>query len=141
MSGLWKTWITLWCWGVILFGAVLATAGLPATEAMAGLAFSVIGGADVGPDYFEAPGMRFSVALMGAVTLGWGFTILFLLPAIHAAGAPAWRGLVAAMMIWFVIDSAFSVMTGFAMNAVSNTVLLILLLVPLLASGALKSAR
>ena len=30
MTGLWKTWIALWCWAVILFGALLATAGLPA---------------------------------------------------------------------------------------------------------------
>ncbi len=141
MSGLWKTWITVWCWGVILFGAVLTTAGLPATEGIAALAFSLIGGAEVAAGYFDPPGMRFSVALMGAVTLGWGFTILFLLPAIHAAGAPAWRGLVAAMLIWFVIDSAFSVMTGFALNAVSNTLLVVLLFIPLLASGALKSAR
>jgi hypothetical protein len=139
MAGLWKTWIVFWCWGVILFGAVLATAGWHAIDGIARLAFSVIGGAEAGPNYFEPPGMRFSVALMGAVTLGWGFTILFLLPAIHAAGAPAWRGLVAAMLIWFVIDSAFSVSTGFAMNAVSNTALMIGLLVPLLASGALKS--
>jgi hypothetical protein len=85
--------------------------------------------------------MRFSVALMGAVTLGWGFTILFLLPAIHAAGAPAWKGLTAALFIWFVIDSAFSVATGFALNAVSNTGLLIAYLIPVLASGALKTAR
>jgi pheromone shutdown protein TraB len=141
MTGLWKTWITLWCWAVILFGAVLATAGLPALDGIARLAFSVIGSADAGPDYFNPPGMRFSVALMGAVTLGWGFTILFLLPAIHAAGAPAWRGLTAAMVIWFVIDSAFSVTTGFPMNAVSNTALVIGLLVPLLASGALKSGN
>lgn len=141
MTGLWKTWITLWCWGVILFGAVLATAGLPATEGIAGLAFSLIGGAQVEAGYFDPPGMRFSVALMGAVTLGWGLTILFLLPAIHAAGAPAWRGLTTAMLIWFVIDSAFSVSTGFALNAVSNIVLVILLMVPLLASGALKSAH
>ena len=139
MTGLWKTWITLWCWAVILFGAVLATAGLPALDGIARFAFSTIGGAEAGPDYFNPPGMRFSVALMGAVTLGWGFTILFLLPAIHAAGAPAWRGLAGAMAIWFVIDSAFSVMTGFPMNAVSNTALVIGLLVPLLASGALKS--
>lgn len=141
MTGLWKTWITLWCWAVILFGAVLATVAFPATEGIAGLAFSIIGGADVGTGYFDAPGLRFSVALMGAVTLGWGFTVLFLLPAIHAAGAPAWRGLVAAMLIWFVIDSAFSVMLGFELNAVSNTLLMAGLLIPLLASGALKSAH
>jgi hypothetical protein len=141
MTGLWKTWITLWCWAVILFGAVLATAGLPATEGIAGLAFSLIGGAEVGAGYFDPPGMRFSVALMGAVTLGWGFTILFLLTAIHAAGAPAWRGLTAAMLIWFVIDSGFSLSTGFALNALSNTLLMAGLLIPLLASGAFKSAR
>jgi hypothetical protein len=141
MTGFWKTWITLWCWGVILFGAVLATAGLPATDAIARFAFALIGGVEAGPDYFSPPGMRFSVTLMGAVTLGWGFTILFLLRAIHSAGAPAWRGLTAAMLIWFVIDSAFSVSLGFPLNAVSNTVLMVGLLVPLLASGALKSAH
>lgn len=141
MTGFWKTWITLWCWAVILFGALLATAGLPATEGIAGLAFSLIGGAPVDAGYFDPPGMRFSVALMGAVTLGWGFTILFLLPAIHAAGAPAWRGLTAAMLIWFVIDSAFSVSTGFVLNALSNTLLMAGLLIPLLASGAFKPAR
>lgn len=139
MSAFWKTWIIFWCWIIIVFGAVLATAGLPALDGFARFAFSVIGGAAVEASYFETQDFRFAVALMGAVTLGWGLTILFLLPAIHAAGAPAWRGLMAAMLIWFVIDSAFSVSTGFALNALSNTLLLIGLLVPLLASGALKS--
>jgi len=117
-------WITVWCWGIILFGAVMATAGIPALDGIARLAFNIIGGAQT-----------------GAVTLGWDFTILFLLPAIHAAGAPAWRGLTAAALIWLVIDSAFSLSTGFELSAVSNTLLMTGLLVPLLASGALKSAH
>ena len=54
---------------------------------------------------------------------------------------PGLARLTTAMLIWFVIDSAFSVSTGFALNAVSNIVLVILLMVPLLASGALKSAH
>ncbi|MBI1399727.1 hypothetical protein [Hyphomonas sp.] len=141
MAGLWKNWITVWCWAVIVFGAVLAAAGLPATDGVARVLFGVVGGLPADPAMFEPTGMRFAVALMGAVTLGWGFTILFLLPAIHAAGAPAWKGLTAAILIWFVIDSAFSVATGFALNAVSNTGLLIAYLVPVLASGALKAAN
>ena len=141
MTGLWKTWITAWCWGVILFGAVLAVAGLPAADGIARTLFGVLGGVPADAALFEPVGMRFSVALMGAVTLGWGFTILFLLPAIHAAGAPAWKGLTAAILIWFVIDSAFSVATGFGLNAVSNTGLLIAFLIPVLASGALKTAN
>ncbi len=141
MAGLWKNWITVWCLGVIVFGAVLAAGGLPATDGVARALFGLLGGAPADTALFEPPGLRFSVALMGAVTLGWGFTILFLLPAIHAAGAPAWKGLTAAILIWFVIDSALSVATGFALNAASNTGLLIAYLIPVLASGALKTAR
>ena len=141
MTGIWNTWIKLWCWGVILFGAVLAAAGLPATDGIARALFGILGGVPADPAMFEPFGFRFAVALMGSVTLGWGFTLLLLLPAVQAAGAPAWKGLTTALLIWFVIDGAFSVATGFALNVVSNTVLLIAFLVPVLASGVLKSTK
>ncbi len=140
MTGLWKTWITLWCWGVILFGAVLAAAGLPATDGVARAIFSLVGGIPAEASFFEPAGMRFAVAVMGAVSLGWGFTVLFLLPAIHPAGAPAWRGLTGAILIWYVIDSSLSAATGFALNVVPNTGLLIAYLIPVLVSGVLKTA-
>jgi len=139
MNAFWKTWITLWCWGVILFGALLAAGGLPATDGIVRTLYGILSSAPLPADFLDAPGMRFSVALMGAVTMGWGFTILFLLPAIHAAGARAWRGLTAAMVIWFVIDGALSAATGFALNNLPNAALAIAYLVPLFASGALKS--
>jgi hypothetical protein len=141
MTGLWKTWITLWCWGVIIFGVVLVAAGLPATDGIARALYGVLSDVPAEGDVFAPHGMRFSVALMGAVSLGWGFTVLFLLPAIHAAGASAWRGLTAAVLIWFVVDSSFSVATGFALNVVPNIGLLVFYFIPLLASGALKSVR
>lgn len=141
MNGLWKTWITLWCWGVVAFGVVLASAGLPGADGVARALFGLLGGVPAGADFFDATGMRFSVALMGAVSIGWGFTMLFLLPAITAAGPSAWRGLTGALLIWFAVDSALSVATGFWLNAVSNTVLLAAYLIPLFASGALKPAR
>ena len=139
MIGLWKTWITIWCWGVIVFGAVLALGAFPATDGIVRMLYGLLSSSPLPADFLEAPGHRFSVALMGAVTLGWGLTILFLLPAIHAAGASAWRGLTAALVIWFVIDGALSAATGFALNTLPNTPLAIAYLVPLLASGVLKA--
>ncbi len=140
MQGFWKTWMIVWCWGVILFGAVLAAGGLPGTDGAVTFLYGLLGGLSADALQMDAPGMRFSTALMGAVTMGWGLTILFLLPAIHAAGAPAWRVLTAALVIWYVIDGALSVVTGFALNIVPNTALAIAYLVPVMASGALRSA-
>lgn len=139
MSAFWKTWITVWCWGIIMFGAVLAAGSLPATDGIVRLLYGILSASPLPADFLEAPGIRFSVALMGAVTMGWGLTILFLLPAIHVAGASAWRGLTAAMVIWFMIDGALSAATGFALNNLPNTALAIAYLVPVLASGALRS--
>lgn len=140
MNGAWKSWMVAWCGGVILFGAVLAGGGMPATDGAVHFLYNLLGGLAPGALNLDAPGMRFSVALMGAVTLGWGLTILLLLPAIHAAGAPAWRGLALALAVWYVIDGALSVATGFALNIVPNTALALAYLVPVLASGALRPA-
>jgi pheromone shutdown protein TraB len=141
MNAFWKTWINLWCWGVILFGAVLAAGAFPATDGMVRMLYGILGSSPLPADFLDAPGHRFSVALMGAVTLGWGLTILFLLPAIQAAGPSAWRGLTAALVIWFVIDGALSAATGFALNILPNTALAIAYFIPVLTSGALKVAR
>lgn len=131
----------LWCWTVILFGVLLVSGSFPATDGVMKLLYRVLGGLDPAVLEFDVPGMRFSIALMGAVTIGWGLTILFLLPAIHAAGAPAWRGLTAALVIWYVVDGALSIATGFALNIVPNTMLAVTYLVPLMLNGALRGGR
>lgn len=65
---------------------------------------------------------------MGAVTLGWGATVLAVvrgtgdMPAAQALAL--WRGITAALLLWYVVDSALSVATGFWRNALSNTVLI-----------------
>lgn len=138
MSNFWNTWMTIWCWGVILFGAVLAGGAFPASDGIVRTLYSILGGAPATPAGFDAPGLRFSVGLMGAVTIGWGATILNLLPAIHQAGAPAWRGLTLALSIWFVIDGVISVATGYALNNLPNTALAILYFIPVLTTGVLK---
>ncbi len=140
MSAFWRTWLNAWAWVVIVFGLVLAGGGLDATDTVAEAAFAIVGG---GAPLEWTPHLRFSVALMGAVTMGWGVTYLALFMAAHRLGAdaaPVWRLATIGMVAWFVIDSALSVATGFWMNAVSNTGLAIGYLVPLLASGAMNGS-
>ena len=138
MSTFWRNWLTVWCWVVVLFGVVLAGAGLPATDGVARTLMRVIGGRDAA---FDAP-LRFSTALMGCVTAGWGLTMLPAFRAAHAlseGAAPVWRGLLLGVAVWFVADSALSIATGFGLNAVSNTLLFAALLVPLVRTRVLAA--
>ncbi len=135
-----RTWLTLWAWGVVIFGLALATFALPATDAPGRLMFDILGNSvPADPDAH----LRFAVGLMGCVTMGWGVTFLAAFRAAWALPAgqarPIWRLIVTGALVWFIPDSLLSVATGFALNAVSNTVLLVLLLVPLLRSGVLKA--
>lgn len=121
----------------MIFGLVLAGGGLEATDGVADVLYGFMGP----PGGFEwTPHLRFATALMGAVTMGWGLTFFAAFGAAHRLGdqaGPVWRILTVASVLWFVIDSALSVVTGFWLNAVSNTGLMIGYLVPVLASGVL----
>lgn len=139
MSGVWKTWLDAWVMIVVIFGLVLVGGGLDATDGAVEMLLGVLGGGM--PTAWTAP-LRFSVALMGAVTIGWGLTFAAAFMAARKLGdaaAPVWRMITIAVVAWFVIDGALSIATGFALNVASNTVLLIAYLVPVLASGALRA--
>jgi hypothetical protein len=58
---------------------------------------------------------RFGAALSGALTLGWGWCI-----ATVAAGRPFTTALRQGVLVWFVVDSAASLLLGFGGNVVSN---------------------
>jgi hypothetical protein len=141
MTLFWRNWLIGWCWAVIAFGAVLALGAFAATKAPVEALLGAMNPEATRP--FDAS-MRFAVGLMGAVSLGWGLTL-------HAAVRQAlaldrdarglWRGILTSVLIWYALDSSISVATGFALNAVSNTVLLIGLLVPLWRSGLVGAGR
>jgi hypothetical protein len=137
MSGFWRNWLNVWSVVVVIFGLVLAGAGLEATDSAAEMLFGFMGP----PGGFDwTPHLRFATALMGAVTLGWGLTFFAAFGAAHRLGDAAgsvWRMLTVAAVVWFVVDSALSVATGFWLNAVSNTFLMTGYLIPVLASGVL----
>lgn len=141
MSAFWRGWLTSWCVLVIVFGLVLAGGGLEATDGVAEMLFGILGGPG---DLTWTPILRFSVALMGAVTMGWGLTFFAVFTAAHQLGNQAttvWRLVTASVLAWFVIDSALSIATGFALNAVSNAGLLVGYFIPVLATGVLKRTQ
>ena len=139
MSRFWRNWMIVWCLAVGVFGIVLAGAGLDATDGPTRLLMRVLNN---GPDVdFNAP-LRFSIALLGCVTLGWSLTLLVALRVAHRLGNQArtfWLGLTASVAGWFMMDSSLSIATGFGLNAVSNTVFIALFLLPIIRSGVLRN--
>ena len=134
-----RNWLTIWCLGVGLFGLLLYGAGHAATTGPAAALFALFGNPlPVEPDRY----LRFTISLMGAVTFGWAATLYAAFRAAWwldgAAAAPIWRLITAGVLVWWAIDSAASIATGFGINAVSNTIVLVLFLVPVLASGVLS---
>ncbi len=138
MSNFWKNWLTLWAWGVIIFGAILALFAFPAAELPSRLFYDLI--QQPVPDQPDRH-FRFAMGLMGCISMGWGLTMLvcfraaWMLSPNQAQGV--WRGFTSAAIFWYITDSFASINTGFPLNAVSNTVLIALYLIPVIGCGVL----
>ncbi len=130
----WEQWLHIWCWAVIGFGALFAAAGVPALDGGAGLFYQLVSLNTLSASDFAAPGMRLSVALVGAVMLGWGLCLLAVFRAV-GADARVWRGLGWGVIGWWAVDSALSVLNGVPVNALTNTALLAAYLVPAVKLG------
>ncbi|MGQ3016431.1 hypothetical protein [Phenylobacterium sp.] len=138
MTGFWRQWMAAWRLSVAGFGLVLAGAAVEATSGPARLIFDLVG--EALPAEMGAP-LRFSIALMGAVTLGWWLTLEAAFRAIDLLGdrdAPVWRGVTVSVVGWYVIDGALSAATGYALNIAPNTLLLVGYLIPVLATGVMR---
>ncbi|MEI6418684.1 MAG: hypothetical protein WCO82_06435 [Sphingomonadales bacterium] len=133
MNRFWRMWLAGWSLLVVLVGLGMVAVALPGAEPGYIWLFARLG---------EAPGevtpaLRETAAVLGAVCIGWGaslavvFRVLAQLPAVAARSA--WRQLTGAVLLWFGIDSACSLAFGFPGNAIGNSVLLLLFLVPAMA--------
>jgi hypothetical protein len=139
MNKYWQNWFLAWAIFVALFGLVLAGGAFAATDGLTRALFTLFG--NPMPDAPD-PLHRFAIGLMGAVTMGWGLTFFGAFKALFelepAKAAPIWRWILLTSLIWYVVDSTISVATGFWMNAVSNTIVMLLLLIPMVKSDAMK---
>lgn len=141
MTGFWRQWMAVWRLSVAGFGLILAGGAFEATSGPARMIFALLGEALP----LEMPAtLRFSIALIGAVTLGWWLTLEAAFRAIDLLGdraGPVWRALTLSVAGWYLIDGALSAATGFALNIVPNTGLLAGYLIPVLATGVLRKGR
>lgn len=138
MSGFWRGWFAIWCVLIGLFGAVLSGGAFEATSGPVRLVLAGLRGP--GEALFD-PALRFSLAVMGAVSIGWAVTLFAVIRAAIALGdqgRPLWTAVSAGMVSWFLIDSALSVATGFGLNVVPNLGLAGMYVVGLVGSGPLK---
>lgn len=137
MNNFWRSWLDTWCYLVILFGFVLCGAGIEGYESFTDSLFRLFN-LQTAPVFNEVE--RFSIGLMGAVTVGWGLTMLYYIRMAHNnnEGNRVWRQLAFVMLVWYAIDGYISYRTGFKLNIASNTVLALGLLFPLWKNGKLK---
>ena len=137
MSNFWRVWLNGWCYLVILLGLGLSGAGIEGFESFTRNLMWYLN--------FEAVPMftpieRFALGLVGAITVGWGLTLLYYIQMAHYSneGNRVWRRLIGVLLVWYVIDGYISYRTGFKLNIASNSVIFLAFFVPLYLSGKLK---
>ena len=139
MSRFWRTWMIGGCWAVGLFGVILAASAFEATAGPTRLLFSLLNDSVA---FDPAPHLRFSLAVLGAVTIGWSLTLAAAIQAAHLLGdqaRPVWVLVTASLVAWYAIDTTLSMATGFGLNAIPNTIFLVVFLLPIIRSGVLKT--
>ncbi|MBL6761306.1 MAG: hypothetical protein ISQ19_01250 [PS1 clade bacterium] len=136
MSKFWRLWIDVWCVGIMVFGLTLAAAGFEGYESSARMLLNQLN--PLNQPVFN-PVERFSIGLMGAVTLGWGLTLFYFFRAAEARniGNKMYRELIVILVIWNLLDGFISYSTGFSLNIASNLVITLGLLFPLIWNGKL----
>ena len=143
MSSFWKSWLTVWWWGMVIASIAFTAAAIPGLDGPVLVFYDIIDGPLDGQSHFTEA-TRPTTAILGAVFLGFALAIGAMIRMAHAAPAAAaaalWRTITIIILTWYGVDSTVSVLTGIPLNAVSNTAILAAYLLPVLASGVLKAA-
>ena len=138
MSNFWRNWFAIFCLSLTIFGVMLSGAAFKATSAPVQFFLTWLGG---DPAIGFDPSLRFSLAVLGAVTIGWAMTLYATIVAaidLGPRGRPLWQGMTVAVLVWFVVDCGLSVATGFGRNVIPNLAVLALFLVGVRGSGVIK---
>lgn len=136
MSKFWTAWLNIWCLAIIGFGGVLAASGI---EGLEGPTKALLTLQTPGNPVAFTDTERFAFGLMGAVTFGWGLTLLYFFRAAQSShlGDKMYRQAFVILIIWNALDGYISYVTGFRLNIASNIVLSLGLIIPLYMTGKL----
>ena len=133
-AAIWTIWLTAASMAVAVFGLFLV---LWPTLALQGFSLLVYGD----PGRLQALGgeaaryISLAHAVLGAVMLGWGLMLVAVVQRLLAHGSKlGWQLVAGSLALWFVPDTAYSLMSGYWQNAVLNIGFALLFAVPLAAT-------
>ena len=127
-----KFWLIITAVVVGAFGPIFFLGTMVSTSEAARLTLDLLSWPVDGAQTYASPETRFLSALTGGILLGWGVMIWCLRAWLYDTAPEAVRRVVlASTLSWFVFDSAGSIASGTASNAVFNVFFLLLAVGPL----------
>jgi hypothetical protein len=127
-----KFWLKIMAIVVGSFGPIFFLGTMVATMEPARLAMDILSWPLDGATTFASPDTRFLSALAGGFLLGWGVLIWCLSALVYDHAPEAVRkSALFGILAWFVLDSAGSIASGNASNAIFNVAVLLLAVGPL----------
>jgi len=127
-----KFWLKITAVVVGSFGPIFFLGTMPATQEGARLTLDILSWPVDGATVWNSPDTRFLSALTGGFLLGWGVMIWGLATRVYDAAPDAvQRAVLTGLLAWFVLDSAGSIASGNASNALFNVLVLLLAVGPL----------
>lgn len=121
-----KSWLKITSVVVGSFGPVFALGTMAATLEPARLTLDILSWPVDGATTYASPDTRFLSALTSGFLLGWGVMIWCLSSWVYDAAPEAVRRTVlVSLLSWFFLDSAGSIASGNASNALFNCLILL----------------
>ncbi len=127
--------------GVVLFGATLVLLPEPVERLFAWIAYGSADRLDsLGPDAVAY--VRLVHAILVAITVGWALTVLAVVAWFWRLDPRrAWLAVAVPAAAWFLLDTGYSLASGFWRNAVFNSAFLLALAVPLFLSRPVRGTE
>jgi hypothetical protein len=127
-----KFWLIISAFVIWSFGPIFALGSMESTSELARLTLDLLSWPLDNVQTFIDPTTRFLSALTGGFLFGWGIMVLCLRAWVYdAAPEGVRRSLLTGALAWFVLDSAGSIASGNASNALFNVIVLLLVVGPM----------
>jgi len=126
----WRRWLFVVSLILALFGVVMA---------LLNVLFDLFN-SQIDPVFWGAAGIpadtarfqRWIYGILGATVAGWAVSLAFIAHyRFKARERWAWNSMAAGLLVWYLLDTSISLVFGVSFNAIFNTVLLVLVALPL----------